>query len=62
MDYVGFEVLTAVFWDIIPRSLLKVNRRFGGAYRLHLQGRIRRARYQHESKWQTEWLAGNFGL
>jgi hypothetical protein len=33
--YVGFEVLTAVvmnssvFWDIMPCSPLKVNRRFG---------------------------------
>jgi hypothetical protein len=42
---VGIEVLTAVvmkstiFWDITPCSLLKVNRRFGGTYRLHLQGR-----------------------
>jgi hypothetical protein len=39
------EVLTAVvmksniFWDITPCSPLKVNRRFGGTYRLHLQGR-----------------------
>jgi hypothetical protein len=38
-----FEVLTAVvmkssvFWDITPRSPLKVNRRFGEAYRLHIQ-------------------------
>jgi hypothetical protein len=41
--YVGFEVLTAVvmkssvFWDITPCSPLKVNRHFGGTYRLHLQ-------------------------
>jgi hypothetical protein len=48
---VGFEVLTAVimkstiFWDIPPCSPLKVNRRFGGAYHLHHQGRrISRAR------------------
>jgi hypothetical protein len=28
----------AVFWDVVPcRSC--VNRRFGGTYRLHLQGR-----------------------
>jgi hypothetical protein len=43
--YVGFEVLTAVvmkniiFWDITPCSPLIVNSRFGGTYRLHLQGR-----------------------
>jgi hypothetical protein len=27
-----------MFWDITPRSSLKVNRRFGGTYRLHPQG------------------------
>jgi hypothetical protein len=43
--YVGFEVFTAVvmksiiFWDMTPCSPLSVNRRFGGTYRLHLQGR-----------------------
>jgi hypothetical protein len=42
---VGFEVLTAVvmkstvFWDITPCSPLSGNRRFGGTYRLYLQGR-----------------------
>jgi hypothetical protein len=41
---VGFEVLTAmVMKDITPYSPLKVNRRFGGTYPLHLQGRISRA-------------------
>jgi hypothetical protein len=40
---IGFEVHTAVlmkspvFWNITPCSLLKVNRRFGGIYRLHRQ-------------------------
>jgi hypothetical protein len=44
-SFVGFEVFTAVvmksiiFWDMTPCSLLSVNRRFGGTYRLHLQGR-----------------------
>jgi hypothetical protein len=39
---VGFEVLTGVvrkrtiFWDITPCIPLKVNRRFGGTYRLHI--------------------------
>jgi hypothetical protein len=53
---VGFEVLTAVvikstiFRDITPCSPLRVNQRFAGTYRLHLQGRKRgRARYQRES-------------
>jgi hypothetical protein len=41
----GFEVLAAVvikssiLWDITPCSPLKVNRRFGETYRLHLLGR-----------------------
>jgi hypothetical protein len=46
-----FEVLKAVvmkntiFRDITPCIPLKVNRRFGGTYRLHLQGRrIRQAK------------------
>jgi hypothetical protein len=34
-----------IFWAVTPCSPLKVNRRFGGTYRLHLQGwRISRAR------------------
>jgi hypothetical protein len=52
----GFKVLTAVvmkttnFWDITPCSPLKVNRRFGRTYSLHLQcRRISQARYQRES-------------
>jgi hypothetical protein len=45
---VGFEVFTLVvikdiiFWDKTPCSPLSFNRRFGGTYRLHLQGRINR--------------------
>jgi hypothetical protein len=41
---VGFEVFTAVvmkiviFWDIAPCSPY-MNRRFGGTYHFHLQGR-----------------------
>jgi hypothetical protein len=41
---VGFEVFTAVtvmdavFWNVVPHKSC-VNRRFGGTYRLHLQGR-----------------------
>jgi hypothetical protein len=62
-QYVGFEVLTAVvmksttriFWDITPCAPLKVNRRLGETYRLHLQvRRISRARTQPESRWQAE--------
>jgi hypothetical protein len=29
---------STIFWDITTCSPLKVNRRFGGTYRLHLQG------------------------
>jgi hypothetical protein len=31
---------SSIFWDITSCSPVKVNRRFGGTYRLHLQGRI----------------------
>jgi hypothetical protein len=38
---------SSVFWDITPCSPLKVNQRFGGTSRLHLQGRsISQARNQ----------------
>jgi hypothetical protein len=55
-SFIGFEVLTAVvmksiiFWDITSCNPLKVNRRFGGTYRLHMLGRISRGRYQRESR------------
>jgi hypothetical protein len=56
----GFEVLTAVvmknsiFWNITLFSPLKVYRRFGGTYRLHLKGqRMSQARNKRESSWQT---------
>jgi hypothetical protein len=43
-----------IFWSITPCSPLKMNRRFGGTYRLHLQvRRISRARNQRESSWQV---------
>jgi hypothetical protein len=64
----GFEVLTAVvmkssiFWDIKPCSPLKFNRRFGGTYRLHLQGqKISRARNQRESRLQNGTHRGRGG-
>jgi hypothetical protein len=41
---------SAVFWDVAPcRSC--VNRRFGGTYRLHLQGRKIRERRTSVSRW-----------
>jgi hypothetical protein len=54
--FVGFDVVTAmvmkitIFPDITPCSPLKVNRRFGGTYCLHLQGQIIQAKYQREKK------------
>jgi hypothetical protein len=47
-------VQNAVFWDVEPcRSC--VNRRFGGTYRLHLQGRKIRKLETSLSRWlQTE--------
>jgi hypothetical protein len=39
-----------MFWDIMPCSLLKVNRHFGRTSHLHLQGRrICQARNQHKA-------------
>jgi hypothetical protein len=41
-----------IFWDITSCSPLSVNRRFGGTYRFHLQGRkISSARNQRASRW-----------
>jgi hypothetical protein len=42
-----------IFWDITPCSPLKVNRRFGRTYDLHLQNRVSRAQYLPESRWQV---------
>jgi hypothetical protein len=44
---------SSISWDITQCSPMKVNRPFGGTYRLHLEGRrISRARNQSESKVQ----------
>jgi hypothetical protein len=41
---------STIFWDITPCSPLKVNRRFGGTCRLHLQGRrMRQVRNHREA-------------
>jgi hypothetical protein len=46
---------STIFWDITPRSSLKVYQCIGGTYCLHLQcRRLSQARYQHESRRQTE--------
>jgi hypothetical protein len=45
------------FWNITPRTTLKVNRQFGGTCRLHLQGgRISQARNQREADGIRSWL------
>jgi hypothetical protein len=52
----SMEKKRAVLWDITPCTPLKVNRRFGGTYCLHLQGRrISRARNQCKSRWKARW-------
>jgi hypothetical protein len=33
----SFRLESSIYWDITPCSQLKVRRRFGGTYRLHLQ-------------------------
>jgi hypothetical protein len=46
-----------VLWDITPCSPTDVDRRFGGTYHLHLQGRsISQARNKREIRWQAELL------
>jgi hypothetical protein len=53
-----FKILylkSSIFWDKTPCSPLKVNRRFGGIYRLHLEDRrISQVRNNCESRWQAE--------
>jgi hypothetical protein len=49
-----------VFWDVAPcRSC--VNRRFGGTYRLHLQGRKIRERGTSVSRWPQAVATTKFG-
>jgi hypothetical protein len=68
----GYEILTAVvmkgsvLWDITPCTPLKVNRRFEGTCRLHLQGRkVSHARNQREAELYlphaSRWLLVLFG-
>jgi hypothetical protein len=51
---------SAIFCDITLCIPLKVNRRFGGTYRFHLQSRISRAKYQRESKCHAGIFLGLF--
>jgi hypothetical protein len=41
----------AVFWDVAPCRSCEMNLRFGGIYRLHLQGRKIRERGTSMSRW-----------
>jgi hypothetical protein len=50
---------STIFWDITFCSPLKVNRRFGGTYLLHLQGLICGARHQRESRWHAGFHPGS---
>jgi hypothetical protein len=61
MYRLDFEFLTAaimkiyISWVTMSCSPLKVNRRFGGTYCLHLQfRRVSQARNQRESGWKAE--------
>jgi hypothetical protein len=59
------NVKCSSFWDVTPCSPLKVHRRFGWIYCLHLQGRrIRRIWNQRESRWQAKQLPAlpKFGI
>jgi hypothetical protein len=50
-----------IFWDITPCSPLKVNRLFGGTYRLHLHGRkISRVRNHLATCFHNGFLLGLF--
>jgi hypothetical protein len=44
------EFKSIIFWDMTPCSPLNVNRRFGGTYRLHIQGRKKKFRKKPASK------------
>jgi hypothetical protein len=54
----GIPLKSSIFWEITLYSPLKRSRRFGGTYCLHLQGRISRAGYRYEIRWQTKESAG----
>jgi hypothetical protein len=57
VSIVRFEVFTAVtiknavFWDVAPCRSCKLNRCFGGTYRLHLQGRKIHEQGTSVSRW-----------
>jgi hypothetical protein len=52
--FTGVTMKNAVFWDMAPCSSC-VNRRFGGTYRLHLQGRKIREWRTSVSRWLADY-------
>jgi hypothetical protein len=46
-----FDLKNAVLWDVAPCRSCKMNRRFGGTYRLHLQSRKIREPGASVSRW-----------
>jgi hypothetical protein len=48
------------FWDIMPCSPMSVNRRFGGTYRLHLQGRKNKRQETSKQAGDTPWTTWRY--
>jgi hypothetical protein len=64
VTFVGFEILTAIatktsiLWDVTSCGTVKVNTRFGGTYRLHLQSqRVNQTKHQAGSMHRSSFLA-----
>jgi hypothetical protein len=58
----SFLMKSVIFWDTTPCSPLCCIRRFGGTYRLHLQGRKISSANQRASRWQAVQLNGLHGV
>jgi hypothetical protein len=54
------QLKSIIFWDVTPCSLLRCNRRFGGTYRLHLQGRRKNCQQEPASKQVASKIKKNF--
>jgi hypothetical protein len=39
VDVIAEVIKGSIFWNITPNSQLKIDQRFGGKYRMHLQDR-----------------------
>jgi hypothetical protein len=51
---------STIFWDTTPCNQLKINRRFGGIYGLHLQGQKQQNRTLFSTCFQAGFLLGLF--